>query len=183
MNLKLEVIDYIILIPLAWGIVRGVMKGFIIEIASLLAFWLGIVMAWKFSSELKEYLATKVEVSQSVLPFICFIVLFALVAIGIMMLGKLFEKLSELILLTWLNKLLGGLFGLIKNALMVSVFIFALQWGKLINHEHYMKRENSLIYEPLYSVSQVIWPMLKGLVPVTMEKIDMSEEQTKTHVE
>jgi membrane protein required for colicin V production len=163
--MKLQIIDYLILIPLAWGLIRGIMKGFIIEIASLLAFWLGIVAAWKFSDLLKDYLSENVEINQSVLPFICFVVLFALVAIGVMMLGKVFEKLSELILLGWLNKLLGGLFGLIKNALVVSVFLFALQFGKLINHEHYLKRENSLFYEPLFSGSQVIWPMLKGLLP------------------
>jgi membrane protein required for colicin V production len=159
----LSTIDILLLIPLAWGLVRGVMKGFIIEIASIIAFWLGIVIAWKFSSEVKEYLQSHFQINQTILPFLSFLLLFVLVAVGIMMLGKFMEKLSELIQLKWLNRVLGGLFGLAKNTLIVSIAIFVLQWGKLIDHENYMKRENSLLYEPIFSIGLIAWPMLSKL--------------------
>jgi membrane protein required for colicin V production len=160
---SLSSLDFLILIPLAWGLVRGIMKGFIIELASILAFWLGIVIAWKFSSVVKDYLQSHFQINQTILPFLSFLLLFALVAIGIMMLGKFMEKLSELIQLKWLNRILGGLFGLVKNTLIVSIAIFVLQWGKLIDHDKYMKSENSLLYEPVFSIGMIAWPMLSKL--------------------
>lgn len=159
----MSTIDLLILIPLAWGAIRGIMKGFIIEIASLLAFWLGIVLAWKFSFLMKDYLQSHFQINQTILPFLSFLVLFLIIAIGVMMLGKFMEKLSELIQLKWLNRLLGGIFGLFKNLLVVSVALFLLNWGKLINHDKYMKRENSFLYEPVYSIGLLAWPMLSQL--------------------
>ncbi|MBX7182430.1 MAG: CvpA family protein [Bacteroidia bacterium] len=161
--MSLSTIDILILIPLAWGLIRGAMKGFIIELASLLGFWLGIVVAWKFSFVVKDYLSAHYQINQTVLPFLSFILLFAIVAIGVMILGKFLHKLAELIQLEWLNRLLGGFFGLLKNTLMVGVFLFILNWGKLINQEKYMKHENSILYEPVYSLGMLAWPMLSQL--------------------
>lgn len=160
---SLTLIDYLILIPLAWGLVRGIMKGLIIELASILAFWLGIVVAWKFGSLLRTYLQSHFQINQSILPFLSFLLLFASVSLGIMMLGKFMEKLAELIQLKWLNRMAGGLFGLIKNILMVSIVIFVLQWGQLIDHNKYLKPENSLLYEPVFSIGMLAWPMLPKL--------------------
>ena len=73
---SLTLIDYLILIPLAWGLVRGIMKGLIIELASILAFWLGIVVAWKFGSLLRTYLQSHFHINQSIFhfyPFSCFL--------------------------------------------------------------------------------------------------------------
>ena len=54
--------DYILLIPLLYGLYRGFTKGLIIELASLLALTLGIYGALHFSSFTFEFLSGYFEI-------------------------------------------------------------------------------------------------------------------------
>lgn len=160
----LHTIDYIMLIPLAYGLIRGILNGLFIELASLLAFWLGITVAWKCSHLLQGYLVQHISVEESVLPFLAFFILFVAVSVGVILLGRLLNKLAELIQIGWLNKLMGGLFGMLKFVLIEGVLLFALHYGNLLPYNRYAPSENSLLYEPIYSLTALLWPMLQSLI-------------------
>ena len=49
-------IDIILIIPIIWFIYKGFKKGFIIEIASLIALFLGIYVAIHFSGNITSFI-------------------------------------------------------------------------------------------------------------------------------
>ena len=71
--------DIIIIIPLLWGAFKGFKKGLIIELASLIALFLGVWGAIKFSSVVGNYLDQTFTVSEKFLPLVSFAVTFILI--------------------------------------------------------------------------------------------------------
>lgn len=116
-------IDLTIGIILAIGLVRGFMKGFIIEIASLLALLLGLYGAYKFSDFVAVYLENQFSWRYEHLKLISFLLTFILIAIAVNLLGKALTKMAEMVALGIFNKLLGAFFGGLKWMLILSVLI------------------------------------------------------------
>ena len=77
----MNILDLIILIPLAWSAYKGFSKGLIISVASLLALLLGIYGSIRFSDITSGYLIDHFEFSSQYLPIISFAITFILIAV------------------------------------------------------------------------------------------------------
>lgn len=109
------------------GALRGLFKGFIIEIASLLALILGVYGAIHFSDFFAQWLVLYVEWKESYINLTSFGLTFTLIIIAVSMLGKFFTKLAKIIMLNWLNRLLGFVFGALKMAVISGVLLIILE--------------------------------------------------------
>jgi membrane protein required for colicin V production len=158
----MNIIDIIILIPMAWLAYTGFKKGFIIGVASLLALILGIYAALYFSGIVADFLSGSLNVKTDYLPIISFIVTFIGVVILIHFLGKLLEKLINLVALGFLNKLAGAVFGVLKAAIFLSVIILVINHfnAKIISEE---KRESSFLYNPVSEIAPFLWNKFQDL--------------------
>ena len=116
-------IDIILGIFLLLGLVRGFMKGFFIELASLVALIAGIFGAIHFSYYASSFIAEHVDWEENYINLAAFAVTFIIIIVIISLAGKLLTKLANIIALGILNKLLGGAFGVIKMAFLASVII------------------------------------------------------------
>jgi membrane protein required for colicin V production len=119
-------LDIIILCVVALLVIHGVMKGFIISLASLIALVLGIYIAVNFSHYIETLLTDTLHPGHTWLPILSFTITFLIVVILVMLLGKALEKLVDLVGMGILNHIFGGLFGLIKGILLVSVILFII---------------------------------------------------------
>ena len=70
-------IDIILAIPLLWAIYMGFTKGFIIEITSLIALFLGVYGAIHFS----YYISDSMKLSSAYSPLISFAITFLIIVI------------------------------------------------------------------------------------------------------
>jgi membrane protein required for colicin V production len=111
-------IDLIVLVLLVWAILKGLRKGFIIGIFSLLSFIIGLAAAIKLSAAAAVYINENLQVSQRWLPVLAFAVVFILVSLLVHLGAKALEGMVRLAMLGWLNKA-GG------------VMLFALLYQKL----------------------------------------------------
>jgi len=109
------------------GALRGLFKGFIIEIASLLALILGVYGAIHFSGFFAQWLVLYVEWKESYINLTAFGLTFTLIIIAVSMLGKFLTKLAKIIMLNWLNRLLGFVFGGLKMAVISGVLLIILE--------------------------------------------------------
>ena len=100
----MNTIDIIILIPLLWAAYSGFKKGLIIEIATLLALAGGIYAGVHFSNYASGYLVEKID--SKMLPLASFGATFLVVVILIFALGKLLEKVVNMVALKLVNKVL-----------------------------------------------------------------------------
>ncbi|TSA23548.1 MAG: CvpA family protein [Bacteroidetes bacterium] len=122
----MEVIDIVILVFAGLMVILGFRKGLIISLATLVALILGIYLAVYFSHVAGELLRSVFDSSSTYLPVISFAVTFLAVLIGVLLLGKLIEKLVDVIGMGFLNHLAGAVLGLVKSVLILSVVFFLI---------------------------------------------------------
>ncbi len=152
-------LDIVLAIPLLWFMYKGFRNGLIIELASLAALVLGIFIALHFSFYAKEFLIDNFEIADNYLNIIAFAITFIIVAVLVYLVGKIIHKLVSIVALGFLNRLAGGVFGLLKAALVLSVILYFLNGfdSSLIKAE---VKENSFLYEHVESIVPMIIPRI-----------------------
>ena len=127
-------LDIIILLPLVYGLIRGIMRGIVKEIFAIVGIILGIVVARIYAGDLSEWLHQLSSWDVALLRPIAAFVLFMTVALICNALAALLTKLMKLISLNWFNRLIGGLFGIVKWALILIVIITCIDKADSILH-------------------------------------------------
>ena len=155
----MNLLDYILFIPLLYGLYRGFTKGLIIELASLLALTLGIYGALHFSSFTFEFLSGYVEIKTVYLQLASYGLTFLIIVMLISFTGKILTMLIKLVALGFINRMMGAIFGGIKVLLILSVFImfferFNKQFG-IVNEEILT---SSLIFNPIRIQAEQFYP-------------------------
>lgn len=162
--------DIIFVIPLLWGAYKGFSKGFVLEIASLVALGLGVWGGLKFSYLSADYLSKLFDISEKLMPLISFSVVFIIIVIGVFLLAKLLQSVLKKAALGLVNRLLGLVFGVLKFAFILSIILNLIT---VFNNEVEFitpeKKEASLLYQPIEKVAQLLIPGIKDL------KIDTSK--------
>lgn len=145
----MSMIDIILLIPLAYGLIRGLFRGFFKEIASVVGIVLGMWAARAFAPAMAAWFATLCDYEPKVLVPVAYLVIFLVVAIVLRVLAFCLEKVFSFAALGWLNKLAGAAFGLLKMWLILSVCV--LCFDAINGHTHMVEQEKideSVLYAP-----------------------------------
>ncbi|MBN2862453.1 MAG: CvpA family protein [Bacteroidales bacterium] len=154
-------IDLVIVIILGIGVVRGFIDGFVKEVAALAALILGIWGAIKFSAFTAAKLYDWFDMTGQYVGIIAFMVTFGIIVVVIHFVGILADKMIKAISLGFLNRILGILFGLIKNVLILSVIFSVLNAidarKPFINKS---KIAESKLYNPISDIVPAIFPVL-----------------------
>lgn len=149
-------VDILLLLPLVYGLIRGLIKGLIHELASVLALLLGIYFAYTYSSEMTSWLSKHFEASETSLEIAGYISVFLIVSIGLYALAFILTKMLKFMMLGMVNRVLGGIFGLLKSLLLLCLFIFFAQpWFKQWKKDS-RQLKDSIVYEHLLEVSLYI---------------------------
>ncbi|CAI8314640.1 MAG: Uncharacterised protein [Flavobacteriales bacterium] len=157
--MPLNYIDLAVVCLLFYGLVRGALRGFFVEIASLLALVLGVFGALHFSSFTAGLLAKYLE--WEYLPLLAFALTFIGIIIGVAWIGKLLTKLAKVILLGFLNRLLGAVFGACKWLVICGVLIWIL--GQINVFISFLPEEitnGSLFFEPLQDLGGYLFEQI-----------------------
>jgi len=157
--MPLNYIDLAIVCFLFYGLVRGAFRGFFVEIASLLALVLGVFGALHFSNFTADLLARYLE--WEYLPLLAFALTFVGIIIGVAWIGKLLTKLAKVILLGFLNRLLGALFGACKWLVICGILVWILgQVNVFIPFLPEELTERSLFFEPLQDLGAYLFEQI-----------------------
>lgn len=117
-------IDIVVIALLAWGAISGYIKGFLTQLISFGAVFLGIYLAFLFSDLISvwvaEYFKVNPQWSMAVASFIIFVGVFILLHITGRIIGKSFEDTS----VGTINRILGLAFGLLKSFLLVCAVLW-----------------------------------------------------------
>ncbi|MCK9218809.1 MAG: CvpA family protein [Bacteroidales bacterium] len=155
--------DFVLLVLILLFIVHGYRKGIIISLAGIAALILGIYAAVHFSNYLDATLLEHVKPSRKWLPILSFSITFLLVLFGVILVGKLTEKVVDIVGLGFLNRLGGALLGLVKGAILVSIFIFILSC--IDPKEKWMTskdKQGSFFYSPVSKVFPKLMKLIGG---------------------
>ena len=121
----MNILDIILLICFVPAVIQGFQKGFISQVIAIISIIAGVWLSVQFASEVTVWLAQYIQGSEQVLKVVSFALIFIAVIAGLALLGRLVEGTVKLIMLGWLNRLLGIVFSLVKAALIVGLVIMA----------------------------------------------------------
>ncbi|PCI06433.1 MAG: colicin V production protein, partial [Flavobacteriaceae bacterium] len=91
----MNTIDIILAVLLIFGFVRGIMKGFFVEVASLVSLIAGVYGAIHFSYFVANYLTEHVSWEERYITIVSFAITFAVIVLVIAMLGRIFTKIAD----------------------------------------------------------------------------------------
>jgi Uncharacterized membrane protein, required for colicin V production len=161
----MNVVDIIILICCIPALAQGIRKGFISQATALVSLVLGAWLSFKFAVPVGNWLKEYIEVSGAVLQVISFALILCVVIIVLNLLGKALEGIIKIVLLGWLNRLLGAAFALLKVILLLGLVMILLEAlnstlpiipAETINE--------SILYSPVKDIADAVFPYLKELI-------------------
>lgn len=164
-------LDIILGVLLAFAFYKGIRNGLFVELASLVSLLLGIYVAVKFSSFMKEFLAGFVNWNPNTVQVIAFVLTFIVVVIGVSILGKFLTGLADFAFLGWLNTIGGGFFRLLKTILILGIVFKVFE--KINYHNFIAKKEtldNSLFYNPIQKIAGYMYPSIENWYDGLKEK-------------
>jgi membrane protein required for colicin V production len=157
----MNIFDIIITALLLFGFVRGLVKGLFVEVASLAALIGGVYGAIHFSYLISNFLKEYVTWNTEYISLAAFAITFIVIIVVISLLGKALTKIANFASLGIVNKILGGVFGVLKIGLILSVvFIF---FGKMNETIPFIKKETldeSILYRPVKKIAPTIFPSI-----------------------
>ncbi|TYA74356.1 CvpA family protein [Seonamhaeicola marinus] len=157
------VIDIVLGALILFGLIRGLMKGLFVEVASLVALVAGVYGAIHFSNFAAEFLTEKVEWNEKTINIVAFAITFVVIVLAIALAGKALTKLADFAALGIINKLLGAAFGALKIAAILSVVLIIFdRFNKTIPFADKEDLESSILYQPVKNLVPTIFPSILG---------------------
>ncbi len=157
-HLTVNFVDIVLGLLLLYGLFKGVKNGLVVEIASILALVAGLYGAIHFSYIVGNYLASHFDWNDRVMSLISFIITFFIIVTLVILAARLLTKVAEIAMLGLLNKIAGGLFGLLKVAIILGALIIFLESVNknlsIINDD--VKRE-SVLYGPIRNLGDLVF--------------------------
>ncbi|MFT7032322.1 MAG: membrane protein required for colicin V production [Cyclobacteriaceae bacterium] len=173
----MNVIDIVILVFFGIGAYSGFKKGFILEIISLAAFFIAIILGIKLLNIGVGFVSKYVEGYDHILPVIVFTILFIGIIIFLNWIGKLLKRVLDMTLFGSIDDIIGAILGIVKWALVISIFfwIFSSFGGKFSSE----MTSDSFLYDPVSSFAPNLFSMISSVFPFIEEFFNNSKEFIK----
>lgn len=161
----MNILDIILLVCFIPAIISGLRKGFIAQVVAIISIVLGVWLSVKFATLVGNWISQWIEASPQLINIISFAIIFIAVAVLLFTIGKLIEATIKIIMLGWLNKLLGVLFSMLKCILIIGFLIIIFE---AINDTFGLVPESylsdSLLYTPFRDIADSVFPLFKELL-------------------
>lgn len=155
-------IDIVLVIILALAGWRGWKNGFVMELFSLLAIFVGIYAGLRLSDWFTNMLRDHMDVNTPYMPLLSFVSIMVLVIIGLWFLAKLITKTVKAGGAEKWNQIGGVVFALAKTVLSLSVVFLVFHSldsrAGIIPDE---QKQKSYLYQPIYDFSLFVLPSIK----------------------
>jgi membrane protein required for colicin V production len=161
----MNILDIIILICLIPSLIQGLRKGFISQAISIISLIAGIWASARFADIVGVWLAQYITASEQVLKLVSFAIVMIVVFIILGLIGKLLDGIIKLVMLGWMNRLLGAAFALAKAILILGLLMLVFNsLNANFNFVDPQVIEESVLYPILKGISDTVFPYLKSII-------------------
>jgi membrane protein required for colicin V production len=179
-SLPLPITDIILIVILIWGAIAGFKKGLILTLASFIAIIAGALAAYYGADVIASELSLKVDWSEKQIAVASFAIVFLAVVLTVHILARLLEGTLKLVALGIANKIAGAVFGIAKNALILTFIIFGMKgFGQGLLPEN--ATDECVIYPVVESIAPLVLPYWEDFYETT--DLERLEEQLKENIE
>ena len=117
--------DILIIVILGYSLIRGLFRGLVKEVSSVIGVFGGFYAAYTYYQLLADLLSRLIH-DESYLNILSFMIIFCTVLIVVSVLGVIVKYLLNIAFLGWVDRIGGVIFGLAKGILIVSVIFISL---------------------------------------------------------
>ncbi len=161
----MNILDIILLICFVPALIQGFRKGFISQVIAIISIIAGVWMSARFANIVSGWIGQYIQGSEQVLKVVAFALIFIAVIAVLALLGKLIEGTIRLVMLGWLNRLLGVLFSLLKAGLIIGLIIMAFcSLNETFGFVSEETLNSSVLFPPLKKMAYDVFPYLKDLL-------------------
>ena len=121
----MNLLDYVVVIILGFCLVRGIFRGLIKELSSLVGALSGLYAAYAYYPRLAEPLSRWIDDPAYANILACLLLFFGIFVL-VSILGVIIKYLLNIAFLGWTDRICGAFLGGLKGVLLVSVLILVL---------------------------------------------------------
>lgn len=156
--LPVSFLDIILGLLLLWGLWKGLRNGLFVEIASIIALIAGIYGAIHFSYFAGDYLSQNWDWNERYMNIAAFVITFIAIVFIVHIAAKLLTKIANFAMLGLLNKIAGGIFGVVKVAVILGALLVFFERvnakAGLFKNE---TMQGSVLYEPIKEIGAFVF--------------------------
>lgn len=116
----MNLFDMVIIVILGFCVIRGIFRGLIKELSSIVGVLAGFIAAYTYYREVAAMLSNLVSDS-AYLNILSFLIIFCVIFFMISIMGVLIKYLLNIAFMGWFDRVCGAIFGMTKGLLIVSV--------------------------------------------------------------
>ena len=121
----MNALDIITALIVGFCLIRGIFRGIIKELTSIIGVFIGFYGAYIYYPILARWLSDLIA-NRSYSHIISFFLIFVTVLLAVGFVGMILRHLLKAAALGWADRILGGTFAMVKAVLIVSVLLIAL---------------------------------------------------------
>ena len=171
-------LDTIILVILGLGILLGLLKGALKQLAGLLGLVVGLLAAKAIYTNVAEEVFSRVTDNMTVAQVLAFAAIWVAIPLLFWVVACVLTKAMDAVCLGWVNRLLGGVVGGVVHALLVSLAICVLEAvdtkDDLISRE---QKQESVLYYRMEPLAGLFFPAAKTLTEQIYDGINEAAER------
>ncbi|MBW2170693.1 MAG: CvpA family protein [Deltaproteobacteria bacterium] len=118
----MNILDIFILVILGFCLVRGIFRGIVKELTSIVGVFVGFYVAYNFYP-VAAVLISRFFTNEAYLNIVSFFLVFTILFLAVGLVGVILKHLFKAVALGWADRLLGATFGSVKAVLIVSVLL------------------------------------------------------------
>jgi membrane protein required for colicin V production len=127
----MNAVDIAIMVVLALFLVKGLVRGLLKELCSLLGLFGGVAVALRFHPYLAEGIINTFALPPQLCVVIAFAALFLLTVLTFALIGFILSRFIKLLFLGGFNRVAGGLFGILQGGAVLILLLFCLSRSPL----------------------------------------------------
>ncbi len=167
--------DIVILVALGFGAVKGYLHGFIVELFSLIAFIVGLLLALELTVPVSKSLFGGSNYFE-VIAVITFILLFILLSLAIKMGAKALKKAIDMTVFGTLDNAAGAIAGILKWAFILSIIFWVFESVGFDLAERYA--DKTVLFPYIVGIGPTVFEWLGYIIPVIQDLIDSMEKMS-----
>ena len=156
-------IDIAILVILCFFLLKGILRGLLKEICSLLGLILGGAFAFTFHLPLAQFLQDSFNIPAQLCIWGAFLSIFLLVVVLFGVIGFVLNRFVKLVFLGGFNRLAGAIFGIIQGVVILSMIVLALN-SSVAPDAVRGKLKKSQLAPPFVTLGESIFTGSRGLI-------------------
>tara|TARA_R110002050_G_scaffold41242_1_gene100090 strand:+ start:93057 stop:93638 length:582 start_codon:yes stop_codon:yes gene_type:complete len=177
-------IDAFVLIALAYSFYKGFSKGFVIVLASFVALILGVIGAIYFSDYAAELLKSKTEIHEQYISITAFSITFMAIIFGVHLIAKIVNQAVKMVMLGPLNKVMGGVFSMLKTIVLLSVAFYLFDFFNThISIVNKKTLNDSIAYTSIRNITEEVIPLITKSDWYHPEQLEEAIDEVKEAVE